>query len=185
MRAIRLVAVGSVERRLFDAVRGNLARAFGVRCRAVSSPLDPSFAYHPERGQYHSSEILDRLSRLDGNGGVIVGVTAADLYIPILTFVFGEAQLGGNCAVVSYYRLRQQFYGLPPDDDLLRERLVKEAIHEAGHICGLTHCDGYECVMASSHSVEWLDLKGTDLCPRCRSAMQDSVTKRKIGRAHV
>ena len=43
----------------------------------------------------------------------MLGVTAVDLYIPILTFVFGEAQMGGPCSIVSYHRLRQEFYGLP------------------------------------------------------------------------
>ena len=33
--------------------------------------------------------------------GELLGVTAVDLYIPILTFVFGEAQIGGPCGLVS------------------------------------------------------------------------------------
>jgi predicted Zn-dependent protease len=105
-------------------------------------------------------------------GEILVGVTDVDLYIPILSFVFGEAQLGGHIAVVSYHRLHQQFYGLPRDDSLLRERLVKEAIHEAGHTRGLTHCDDYDCVMAASHAVEWLDLKGAGFCASCRGRIR-------------
>lgn len=108
----------------------------------------------------------------NGQREILVGVTDVDLYIPILSFVFGEAQLGGHIAVVSYHRLHQQFYGLPRDDSLLRERLVKEAIHEAGHTLGLTHCDDYDCVMAASHAVEWLDLKGAGFCGACRERIR-------------
>jgi archaemetzincin len=96
-----------------------------------------------------------------------------DLYIPILTFVFGEAQVGGPCAVVSLHRLRQEFYGLPEDREILRYRLVKEAVHEIGHTLDLTHCDDYRCAMAPSHAVEWIDLKDSALCASCQSRVFD------------
>ena len=41
---------------------------------------------------------------------------------------------------------------MPPREDLLRERLVKEAAHELGHTFGLRHCADWRCVMASSHA---------------------------------
>jgi archaemetzincin len=97
----------------------------------------------------------------------LLGVTAADLYIPILTFVFGEAELHGVCAVVSLHRLRQEFYGMPPDARTERERVLKEALHELGHTFGLAHCEDYQCVMAPSHSVEWIDLKDWRFCADC------------------
>ena len=158
---ITIVPVGSPEHALLAAVASALGASIADRA------IDPSFAHHPERNQYHSTLILERLAQLR-TGGMTVGITGLDLYIPILTFVFGEAQLGGTCAVVSYHRLAQEFYGLPPDPALLTDRLIKEAIHEAGHTRGLTHCDDYECVMAASHAVEWLDLKGTRFCSQCR-----------------
>jgi archaemetzincin len=72
--------------------------------------------------------------------------------------MFGEAQMGGPCAVVSMHRLNQEFYGLPADKNMLRERLLKEAVHEIGHTLNLTHGDDYRCAMAPSHAVEWIDL---------------------------
>jgi archaemetzincin len=146
-----------------------------VSCEIVSDPLAPDFAYHAERQQYHSSEILARMQQQDHSDcWRVLGVTEADLYIPILTFVFGEAQLGGKYAVVSAHRLRQEFYGLPPDRDLLMERLLKEAVHELGHTVELTHCDDYRCVMAPSHAVEWIDLKESTFCPDCESRVLSS-----------
>ena len=99
----------------------------------------------------------------------VLGVTSVDLYIPILTFVFGEAQMGGPCAVVSTHRLAQELYGLPADPDALAERLLKEAVHEIGHTLDLTHCEDYACAMAPSHAVEWIDLKQATLCEQCQA----------------
>ncbi len=170
MKTIRLVPVGDVDRKLLEVARAGIITELRVACRDVGRRLDPEFAFHPERGQYHSTALLERLAADAGppNGEVTVGVTALDLFIPILTFVFGEAQLGGRCAIVSYHRLNQEFYGLPPDPGVAGDRLVKEAVHEIGHTFGLTHCDDYACVMAASHAVEWLDVKSRSLCEVCR-----------------
>ncbi len=170
MKELRLLAIGVVERPLMETVRESLAREFGMRCSIDPEVIDPAFSYYPQRNQYHSTQLVERLQQL-GREQRLLGVTAVDLFIPILTFVFGEAQLGGACAVVSYHRLDQAFYGLPADHALLVERLVKEAIHEIGHTFGLRHCEDYECVMAPSHSVEWLDVKGASLCGGCRHSL--------------
>jgi hypothetical protein len=39
----------------------------------------------------------------------ILAVAAVDLYLAILTFEFGEAELRGSCGVVSFLGLRQEF----------------------------------------------------------------------------
>jgi archaemetzincin len=80
--------------------------------------------------------------------------------------------MGGPCAVVSIHRLRQEFYGLDRDDALLHQRLLKESVHELGHTLDLRHCQDYRCVMASSHSVEWIDLRESTLCDSCRSHVE-------------
>lgn len=173
MKSIRVVPFGTGGARpaasLLGAVATALSREIRAPAKIAEQTIDAAFAHHPERDQYHSTAIIEHLARLNGNHQeLLVGVTELDLYIPILTFVFGEAQLGGTIAVVSYHRLTQEFYGLPPDAPLLEERLTKEAVHEAGHTLGLTHCDDYECVMAATHAVEWLDLKGVAFCAECR-----------------
>jgi archaemetzincin len=106
----------------------------------------------------------------------LLGLTAVDLYIPILTFVFGEAQMGGPCALASAYRLRQEAYGMASDPEILRERVLKEAIHELGHTLELTHCEDYRCAMASSHSVERIDLKEGNLCGLCRRLVSPALS---------
>jgi len=159
-KMLDLLPVGDLDPRLLHGLALPLANSFRVPVRILDERLDPQVAFHSERGQHHSSEILQAMQKYANRGAWrVLGVTAADLYIPILTFVFGEAQMGGPCAIVSLHRLRQQFYGLPPDSDLLLDRLVKESVHEVGHTVDLTHCDDYSCAMAPSHAVEWIDLK--------------------------
>jgi archaemetzincin len=166
---LQLLSIGEFDRRLLDDLRARLGAVLRVPCEVLTARLAVDFARHPERQQYHSSEILAQMQpHLGPRSWRILGVTSFDLYIPILTFVFGEAQLEGRCAVVSTHRLRQEYYGLPPDPQLLMDRLLKEAVHELGHTLQLTHCDDYGCVMAASHSVEWIDLKGAHLCGLCR-----------------
>jgi archaemetzincin len=168
MKMLELLPIGNFDERLLTKVAPALADAFRVPCQIVGARLDPKFAFHAERQQFHSSEIIQAMQRHAANGAWrVLGITGVDLYIPILTFVFGEAQMGGPCAVVSAHRLTQQFYGLPHDPDLFLQRLIKEAVHEVGHTLDLTHCDDYSCAMAPSHAVEWIDLKEAVLCPSC------------------
>ncbi len=170
MSLIQLLPVGDAEPSWLGTLAPALTAEFGVRCEILTAKLDPRFSLHPERQQYLSTEILARMQAyLAPNSYRLLGITPLDLYIPILTFVYGEAQLDGPCAIVSTYRLRQEFFGLPPDEDLLQLRLLKEAVHELGHTLGLTHCQNYECPMAASHTVELIDLKGTKLCAGCRA----------------
>ena len=168
MTPIVLVAVGNPRRSLLDALAPALAREFGTSCSWNHLIIDPRHAYHSERGQYHSTAILEQLVR-NANDRILLGVTEVDLFIPILTFVFGEAQLSGSSAIVSYCRLQQEFYGVPADDSLLVGRTIKESVHEVGHILGLSHCDDYACVMSPSHSVEAVDLKGASMCDHCKA----------------
>lgn len=170
MRPIRIVPVNGADARLLTPVAAALARELRTQCTISTRALEPAFAYHPERNQYHSTAILEHLAHTTTRDDTLVAITALDLYIPILTFVFGEAQLGGTCAVVSYHRLTQEFYGLPPDPELLQRRLITESLHEAAHTLGLTHCDDYECAMSPTHAIEWLDLKTPRLCAACRAA---------------
>jgi archaemetzincin len=181
MRPVRVLSIGNTRPYLLDAVCASLARAFHTDCSLLDRKFDPAFAHHPERNQYFSTSILEHMAQNNAHVDILLGVTELDLYIPILTFVFGEAQLGGTCALVSYHRLTQEFYGLPPDPDVLTERLVKEAIHEVGHTAGLTHCEDYECVMAATHAVEWLDLKTSAFCDDCRRAA--GLDRPSFGRA--
>lgn len=171
MNGIDLLPVGEVSRTVLDELRAGLGSVFRAPCSILDEHIDPSFAWHAVRNQFHSSEILAQMHHGLRPGVRRLGVTGVDLYVPILTFVFGEAEVGGACAVVSSHRLRQEFYGLPAAPDVEGERLLKEAVHELGHTLELTHCNDYRCAMAASHSVEWIDMKEAEFCEDCREAV--------------
>lgn len=156
---------------VLEQLASALARTFRTPCRIRPETFDLGVAHDAARQQYYSTAILQQMERAVDPDARVLGVTGCDLYVPVLTFVFGEAQLDGNCAVVSTARLKEEFYGLPRREDLLRERLVKEAAHELGHTFGLRHCADWRCVMSSSHGVERLDVKGADFCKACRKPL--------------
>jgi len=98
----------------------------------------------------------------------VVGIADVDLYVPRLSFVFGEADVGSGTAIISLCRLRQEYYGLAPDEALFLERATKEIVHELGHTFGLGHCPNDRCVMHFSNSLADTDLKNAQFCNRCR-----------------
>jgi archaemetzincin len=172
MRIISLMPVGQVDRALLEPLAEGLTRHLRVACSIQPDGLAAEFAFNPLRRQYHSTEILKKiLQRPASETWRVLGVTEMDLYIPVLTFVFGEAQLSDGGAVVSTHRLRQEFYGLPTDPELLHERLLKESLHELGHTFGLRHCPDYSCVMSASNGVERIDLKRAEFCSTCAQSL--------------
>jgi len=176
VKQIQLLPLGSVPAELLAELRDSLSRIFLVRCELLAAEPEPRFAFNLTRQQYLSTEILAQMvKRNTPTASRLLAVTLVDLYIPILTFVFGEAQLLGNCALVSAHRLRQEFYGLPANSTLFRERLLKEAVHELGHTLTLSHCEDYQCVMSPSHGVEWIDLKSSSFCSGCRTSARGNV----------
>ena len=120
-----------------------LTEAFGVVVQPSGHRLDPRSMYDPMRDQYSSRLMLSAPLELVPAPDRVLGVTNVDLFMPILTFVFGEAQLGGRAALISTHRLSPTYYGIPPSPPVFCERAVKEALHELGHTYGLLHCPDY------------------------------------------
>jgi len=171
-RSIYLAFLNGFVPRWARALSDGVNEAFGADVRHLNLAVDLDTIYSPDRGQYHATLLLAALLRhLPDSGSKILGVTGVDLFIPVLTFVFGQAQLDGPSAVISTYRLHQQFYGLPEDEGALVDRAIKEAVHELGHAFGLVHCPDYACVMRASSAVEEVDLKGAEFCAACLSTL--------------
>jgi archaemetzincin len=171
MAVLSLVPIYVTDRRkLLDPLGEDLERAFGLEVRIQRPWFDPEVPFDPSRGQYNSTVFLAQLLRGHAPDAVrVLGVTSVDLFVPVLTFVYGEAQLDGRVAVASLHRLRAEAYGLPQDDSLLYQRLLKESVHELGHTYGLIHCTTPGCVMQPSTYVEEIDLKTAEFCRGCRS----------------
>lgn len=169
MGVLRLVPIYcGAERDLLPQIVEVLGSVFDLRVELQPHSFDPELAFDSSRGQYNSRILLAQLLReADPEATRVLGIAAVDLFIPVLTYVFGEAQLDGRAAVVSTHRLDCQLYGLPPNRPLLLQRLRKEVIHELGHTYNLVHCHNHPCVMMSSTYVEGIDLKSEHFCDRC------------------
>jgi archaemetzincin len=178
--SVRLVPIHLSDESLLDAVSNAILKHTGLSAVLSRVAIDPLLAFDRVRGQYSSTLLLENLPGAED--GTTLAVTDLDLYVPVLTFVFGEAQLNGPKAIVSVHRLQPEYYGLPGDDSLLKSRLGKEAVHELGHTFGLVHCPIPDCVMYSSSYVEEIDLKGAGYCPQCRKEMADQLIRDAAGR---
>jgi len=168
MGKIRLVRVGRVGEEVAEAVASAVSACLQWPAQLDPVPLEAAFAYHPGRQQYWSTPILQELeARLGSPADRVLGIAEVDLFVPVFTFVFGEALLSRPPAVISLCRLRPTFYGLPEDPELTMERACKEAVHELGHTFGLLHCPDYGCVMHASRVADELELKGGTFCSTC------------------
>jgi len=153
---------------LLSSVKDDLSRIF-KETTIIDLDLNIDDAYTKEREQYFSTQIISQAIKRTGNlNGKIIILTDVDLYIPVLTFIFGEAQLNGKHSIVSVCRLHEEFYSGITDEILLKERTLKEVLHELGHNFGLKHCIDWDCVMHSSTSIEEVDIKGNFYCNECK-----------------
>ncbi len=151
-------------------ISNSVSQTFSVKVVFRDIILDFGLTFDDHRFQYNSSIILSLIKNhnlINPDSKTIV-LTDLDLFVPILTYVFGEAEFKGNTAVVSSHRLHPEYYGLPRNDKILQERTEKELIHELGHTFGLIHCPDDTCVMHSSTYVEDIDLKGVRFCMSCK-----------------
>ena len=168
---------------LIEGVRGHVGRVFGMTTRVWHGRERPPHAFDPKRNQYSSTRILEWLLETGpGTPHKILAMTDLDLFIPVLTFVFGEAQLGGRAAIVSTARLEAAPVPVR-GGRLLAARVAKEAAHELGHAFGLVHCELMRCVMSRSSSLLEVDAKGGGLCHDCWTRYLD--LRENPGGSHV
>lgn len=165
---LELCSLGAVAPPLMRQLREDLASALRHPVWISSDSMDIASAFDPRRRQYNAIRILEKLL----NSGISedtlrLGITTADLFLPVFTHVFGTAQLNGQAAVASLHRLRPEFIGEPANPTLLRRRILVESIHETGHLLGLVHCHVSWCAMAPSRLPEHIELKDPAFCPEC------------------
>ncbi len=170
LQDIALVSFGYFENEFLEKVAGEISRDFQFQVRIKEGHMDLSEFYDPARRQYNGNSLLKEVdSRFGGDSLKTFGLFNVDLFIPILTYIFGQAFLNGRSGIASVYRLSNERYGMKLDEKLLLDRTVKEVVHELGHTFGLLHCHNPSCVMRSSTYVEDIDQKNTGLCSACRS----------------
>jgi len=142
---------------------------------------EPEYAHDKRRSQYNSKLILRHLQQHCRPDTLrLIGITHMDIYVPILKYVFGLAQMEGQCAVISLHRLCPQFYDKPSDHNLFMSRAEKTALHELGHSFGLIHCRDRRCVMYPSTVIRDTDLKYPDFCPTCFELLRWYLSKNPV-----
>jgi archaemetzincin len=172
--ALSWIGAGAVDVSSLESLRAHAERVFAMRARIRHADDRPADAFDPRRQQHSAARILAWLSAARTEQACkILGITDVDLFVPVLTFVYGEAELGGAAAVVSTARLSA------PDSpagngSAPRSRLIKECIHELGHAFGLLHCPLPSCVMSRSVSLMQIDSKDDVLCPDCGARYDES-----------
>jgi archaemetzincin len=168
MTGINIVPVKFYNNSFLKKIIKELNTRFRSDISLLALDLDVEETYSEDRGQFFSTQIIARSSELTGSvSGKVLLITEVDLFVPVLTFVFGEAQLNGKHSLVSVCRLHEEFYSGISDDELLFQRTMKEIFHELGHCFGLLHCIDWDCVMHSSQGIEEVDIKGSFYCKVC------------------
>jgi archaemetzincin len=166
MIKIRVIPLGNISEEVLTEITENLRETFDVMTETILAVGIPKDYYNALHHQYYAPDVLKFLAeRFPGKN---LGITDQDIYTENLNFIFGQAQMKGNVALVSTHRLNPDFYKKLPDKQLLIERTVKESIHEMGHMFGLKHCMVEKCVMNFSNTIVDVDKKNKELCGSCK-----------------
>ncbi len=158
---------------LLEEIRDVAEREFETNAAIVGRSERPgTVALDAYRGQHLASRLLDWLDQHRAPFERLLGLTDVDLFIPILTHVYGEARFGGTVAVASTARMDG---GVAPVARVVRARTLKEAIHELGHTFHLAHCPDQRCVMSRAPGLRQLDTKNARLCADCRHQVEEGL----------
>lgn len=172
-RHVDLVPLGPVDEVAVSVTAAHLETLMGLIPCTVPSWPKPEYAYLPTRYQYDAGAILKALARDVPPHRIRLGLISSDLCLPILTHIYGEAQLGGRAAVVSLKRLGRPFSNGRVSTGKAYERLAKVALHEVAHVIGLRHCrEEPWCLMRWSHGLSRIDKLRLDFCPQCTEQMR-------------
>jgi len=173
LKTITLVSFGYFEKDILEKTAEAVIQEYHCIVNMKDGHLDLSEYYDAARRQYDGNALLKQVHSMSfPESDKNLGIFNVDLFVPILTFIFGQAFLGGQTGIASLYRLSNERYGMVPDGLLMLDRFKKEVIHELGHTFGLIHCHNPTCVMRSSTYVEDIDQKSMYLCHNCRTELE-------------
>jgi archaemetzincin len=159
---LELIPLGHLDPMVLSVAAANLQAVLGLDTDIAGVRPQPDYAFSSSRRQYDAVIILKHLAAEKSGAPLKLGITPYDLCIPILTYVYGESQLGGRAAVVSVNRLIDRF-----SQERTFDRIAKICVHEVGHILGLEHCWENACLMRFSKQLAQLDQLPLHFCTAC------------------
>jgi archaemetzincin len=175
---IGLVPIGEIPRITSKSIAAHILGYLDLDVDILPALPHPTYAHDQKRVQYDAGAILKAMESEPFHGHArLIGVLDVDLFIPILTYVFGEAKQGGRCALVSVHRLKKNTDGSTAPLFLQLERSAKVALHELGHLLDLHHCVDGRCLMHFSGDLEDLDKVPLYFCRYCSVFLGDALQK--------
>jgi archaemetzincin len=177
-KTIGIIPFGEIPEIVSKIIAGNIIAYLNLSVETIPPAENPAFAFDDKRLQYDAGTILMNLEKgcLD-NYEKVIGILDVDLFVPIFSYVFGEAKQGGEYALVSLFRLKRNPDGSVPPSTLFYERAAKVAIHELGHLYNLFHCEDKHCLMHFSGGLEDLDEMPLYFCRYCAAFFKDALLR--------
>jgi len=173
---IGVLPIGAVPEIAPKVIAANVSGYLNLPAEVLPPIKKPDYAFDARRLQYDAGRILTQLETLPfDDHQKIIAVLNVDLFVPIFTYVFGEARQGGKCALVSLVRIGMHVDGSTPPKSLLNERAAKVGLHELGHLFGLLHCDDGKCLMHFSGGLGTLDRLPLYFCRYCRRYFHEAL----------
>lgn len=170
---VGLIEMGRLGEVAVRVVAANLQTLLDLPVEILDPAVMPQQCFLTRRQQYDAGLIVKHLAQLPLSSHLrILGLTVFDLCLPILTYVYGEAEVGGRAAVISNFRLRQNEDGSTTAPEIYFERLAKVAVHEVAHTLALHHCDGAKCLMHFAARLKHLDQIPLLFCDHCEFALR-------------
>ena len=166
---IAIVPVGEVDFSTVNKLATEIGPVFNRSVDILKGMKTPEESHNIVRNQYYAPVILNKLERIKTNTREkVIAVIEEDLYLPDEAYILGYADCLAGTAIVSLFRIRMEFYGLPEDDAKVYPRLFKEAIHRAAHLFDLSECRNPRCVNYFSQMMLDIDTKSDKFCDICR-----------------
>jgi len=174
--AIALIKMGRIPQAVLRVIAANIQAVLGMPVDMLPEMAIPEEAFQRHRDQYDAGLVLKHLAGFSfPHHARVLGVTDVDLCTPILTFVFGEAELGLSLAIISDFRLKTMEPGMVAAEGVYYERLAKVALHEIAHTFSLYHCETPKCLMQYSRGLRHLDELDIFLCERCSFMLRQTM----------
>ncbi len=156
--SLRIIIDSEIPSVLIDDLIHHLMEIFPFSSFALSESFLPKSCWIETRQQFDAKCLLSLAEKQSTESEFILLLLSKNIYVSGRNVTFGMATKDKG-AVVSLYHLENAF-----------STILKEIIHQIGHVYGLEHCNN-PCVMTQSRDVSGIILKNKELCIKCTNLL--------------